>query len=394
MPNQLTSDGLEIKTFDEIYSTITAGLQSIYGADINVQQSSPDGQNVNIFAQAALDNLELLVDTYNSFSPYGAYGVVLDQRLALNGLTRNPGTFTMQNVDITTDRALTLPGLDADINNPDGVGFTVSDDQGNQFILAATAVISAPGTQTLAFRAKAVGKVETTPNTITNQVTVTLGVTDVNNPETYTSQGQDEESDLDFRVRHSKSFNLAATGPSDAVEAAIMASVPLVTDAFVAENDTTGTVNGVPAKSVWIIVENGADSDIGQAIYAKKVPGCGMKGSVSVVVTRPNGTTFTAKFDRPVPQTLYVKFTMVPKVSGVTFDTDLIKTQLANALIFKLNQGANVGNVVVAMLTIAPLAILTDTKVSSDGANWYDKIDPSDYQHKFLAAPARIAITV
>jgi uncharacterized phage protein gp47/JayE len=393
MPNQLTAVGLEIKTFDEIYGTITSGLQSVYGADINVDQSSPDGQLVNIFVQAALDNLETLVDVYNSFSPYAAYGVTLDQRMALNGITRKQGTYTMQIVEITVDRALTLPGLDAEINNPDGTGFTVQDDQGNQFILAATQIIPTPGTYPFTFRSKVIGRIETTANTITNQTTLTLGVTAVNNPSSYTALGENEETDLELRTRHSKSFNLAATGPADAIEAAIM-SVSLVTDTFVAENDTGSTDHGVPAHSIWAIVENGADSDIGQAIYSKKTPGCGMKGSVSVVINRPNGTTFTDKFDRPLDENLHIRFTMIPKIAGVTFDTSLDKAQLVDKLKYTIAQSASIGDVIIAMLAIEPNAILTSVAISNNGSTWVEKLDVTDYQHKFVLDVSRIAITV
>jgi len=393
MPNQLDGTGLQIKTISEIKSAIITGLQAVYGPDINVDQNSPDGQLIAIFAQAALDNLELLQQIYNSFSVNQAFGTLLDQRVALNGLSRQPGSFTFTDVDVTVDRALTLEGLDADISNPDGEGFTLADDAGTQFILAATGVIAAPGVYTLSFRAKEIGAVQTTPNTITNQVTVTLGVTAVNNPSAATIIGDDEETDMALKVRHSSSFNLASTGPADAMEATLLALTD-VTDAIVVENDTAGTVDGIPARSIWAIVEGGADSDIGAAIYSKKIPGCGQKGGEEVTVTRPNGTTFVAKFDRPIYQDLYVRFTIVPKYAGITFDTDAIKTALAAALIYRLRQSANIGDVVVAMLTIAPDGILTTVGVSDNGTDWEDILPTDDLQHKFVADVARITVTV
>lgn len=392
MPNQIDSNGLQIKTLDEIVGAIVTALQIIYGVDINVSQNSPDGQLIGIFAQVVVDQLELLVDIFNTFGIQSSYGEILDQRVALNGLARKQGTFTIQDVDVTVDRAITLPGLDADINNPDGTGFTVADEAGNQFILAATQVIVAPGTFTFSFRAKIIGAVETTPNTITNQITVTLGVTAVNNPSPATSVGENEETDAQLKIRHDQSFNLAATGPADAIEAAIRA-IPLVTDAFVPENDTSSDADGVPAHGIWVIAENGADLDIGKAIYAKKIPGCAMRGAVSVTVDRPNGTTFIAKFDRPILEDLYIKLTIIPRVAGVTFDTTLLKTQLAAALSYRLNQTATIGEVIVAMLQLAPLGICTTLGVSDDGVTYVDVLDPTDFQHKFVTDPARIDIT-
>lgn len=391
MPDQITNAGLQVKTVEEIIGNIVNGLQLIYGQDINVAANSPDGQNVNIFAQAARDMRELLVAVYNGFAPESAFGIVLDQRVSINGITRRAGTFTIQPIAITVDRAMNLPGLDADIDNPDGTGFTVSDDAGNAFILAASQVIAAPGVYTFDFRAQAIGVVETQPNTITNQVTVTLGVTAVNNPDVASSVGVAEESDVELKVRRARSFFLAATGPGDAVEAAILATAGVV-DAYVAENDTDAPAEDVPARSIWCIVDGGGDADVGQAIYSKKAPGCGMKGSVTTVITRPNGSSFTAKFDRPILQNLYVRFSILSRTPGITFDDDLIKSGLAAALIYKLGQAPNIGDVVVAMLTIAPQGILTDVEVSANGTDWFDIVQPTTFQHKYVAAVARITI--
>lgn len=393
MPDQITAAGLQVKTNTEIIADIITALQSIYGSDINVSQNSPDGQLVNIFAQSATDQRELLVALYNSFSVNNAFGIQLDQRVALNGLVRRPGTFTLQNVTITVDRALTLAGLDAAIGDPEGVGYTIADDAGNQFILATTHVFSGGGSASLAFRAKNIGQVETSPNTITNQVTVILGVTAVNNPTVATSIGVNEESDAELKIRHAKSFFLAATAPADSIEAYLL-TVAGVTDAFVAENDTAAPANGVAAFSIWCIVQGGTDAAVGTAIYRKKTLGCGMTGDdKSYVVTRPNGTSFTAVWDIPIDETLYVRFSILPRFGGATFDNTAIKTALVAALQYKLNQSPNIGDVVVAMLTIAPQGILTDVQVSIDGSSWLDIVSPSDYQHRFVLTTGRITIS-
>lgn len=392
MPDQLTSAGLQVKTLQEIIDDVTANLQSVYGTDINAAQNSPDGQMINIYAQAASDLRELLLVVYNSFAITNAYGTILDQRLALNGIFRREGSFTTTNVEIVTDRAMTLAGLDAAINDADGVGFTIADDAGNQFILAETQIIPSGGIYTFVFRAKAIGVVETIPNTITNQVTVVLGVTGVNNPDVAILVGVSEETDIELKLRHARSFSLAATGPVDAIQAALTA-ISSVTDSYVPENTSNAEVDDVPAHSIWPIVEGGSGEEIGLAIYSKKSPGCGMKGSETQTVDRPNGDTFTARFDRPIYEDLYIEFTIIPRVEGISFDTDLLKTQLASALSYKLAQSASIGDIVVAMLEISPLGVLTDVGVSNDGITFTDILDPSTFQHKFSVSPTRIEIS-
>lgn len=388
MPNTLDANGLQVNSVTDITAELVAGMQAIFGSDINVSQNSPDGQLIGIFAQAAADILEVLLDVYNSFSVETAFGVTLDQRVALNGLSRRAGTFTIIPILVTVDRALNLAGLD-------GLGtgqiFTIADDAGNQFQLIATHAFGGAGNATLNFQAVTIGQVETTLNTITNQVTTVLGVTSVNNPNPPVSIGVNEETDAQLKIRHGQSFYLAANGPAAAIEAALLA-VPDVIDAFVPENDTGSPANGVPAHGIWVIVNGGTNAEIGQAIYSKKMPGCAMAGAQSFVVSRPNGTTFTAQWDTAVQENLYVKFSLTAKHAGAAFNVDVVKAALAAALLYKLNGDPNVGDVVIALNTIVPDFIVTNPGVSSDGITYSDIITPSDFKHFFVADASRITI--
>lgn len=392
MPNQVDANGLQVKTVTEITADLDAGLAGIYGADINVEQNSPDGQQVGIFAQAVADMLQLLVQVYNTFSVDNTFGVSLDQRVALNGIARHQGTHTLAQVLVTVDQALTLIGQDALIVTPNAQVFTVADDAGNQFQLETTNVFGGAGSASLTFVAVAIGQVQTTANTITNQVTTVLGVTSVNNPTVAGDViGLNEESDIQLKIRRALSFQLAAVGPSDALRAMLL-SLPDISDAYVVENDTGGVVDTVPAHSIWTIVNGGTNAEIGQAIYSKKIPGCGQKGAQTYIVTRPAGNTFTAQWDVALTQDLFVEFGITPRIAGLTFDNASIKTQLAAALVYKLGQKPNSGDVVVAMQTIAPNAILTSCFVSIDGSTWVDIVTPSTAQHYFTLDAANITI--
>ena len=387
----LDQTGLTIESLNDIIADLVAGYQSIYGADINVNSNSPDGQLINIYAQSISDLLQFLQAIYASFDPDTAYGVQLDQRVAINGLTRKQGTYTLAYVAITTSQALTLYGQDQSTQTI----FTVADAQGNQFQLMTTTVFGGAGTQTLAFQAVAIGQVETTANTITNQVTSTLGVTTVNNPSTSNDViGVNEETDAQLRVRHQQMFALAATSPADSVEAAIL-EIPDVIDALVWENYTGSTdATGTLAHSIWCIVRGGQASEIGQAIYAKKGPGCGMRGAVSTNIARPNGTVFTAAWDTAIAQTLYIRFTINPINSSVNFSGPTLAAALAAALSYRLNQVATIGQVITAMLAIAPNGYLTVPGVSVDNISFLGSVPATSPAYYFTVAAANINITV
>jgi uncharacterized phage protein gp47/JayE len=390
MTNQIDYQGLQINTKQEVIDNLNASLQLIYGADINVDSNSPDGQLINIFAQVTTDLLELLVSVYNSFDPDIAVGAQLDSRVALNGITRIPGTFTIQNISVTVDRSVTLEGLDALENDINGTGFTVTDDAGTEFILIDTVALTT-GTTVLPFRAAEIGTVEVLQNTITNIKTVTLGVTAVNNPAVATSIGINEETDSQLRVRREKALMLAAIGPVESVQAAILDATG-VSDALVLENATDGVVLEMAPYSIWAIVENGADADIAAAIYATKAPGCAMNGAVEEIVARPHGASFTAKFDRAVNQDLYIQFNILPREYGEVFDADYIKAEIASRLTYTINESANVTDIIVLMQEIEPQGILTAVGVSAEDGNFTETLDVTAVKNKFVVSVDRIAI--
>lgn len=392
MPNTLDADGLTVNTTLEIVSSLTAAFQDIYGPDINVEANSPDGQLIAILAQAIQDNLQLLTQVYNSFAVESSFGTVLDQRVAMSGIQRVQGTFTVAYVEVTATEAVTLPGQDAAA----GVQvFTVADTAGNQFELQSTFAFGGAGVQSLAFVAVTLGQIQTVPNTIQTIVTATTGIATVNNPTTAADiEGIPEETDPQLKIRRVNSYFLQAVAPADAIRAALLTDVPGCVDAYVAENDTAvGPTLGVPAHGLWIIVNGGDQVDIATAIYVKKNPGCALTGAQSYNVVRPQGNTATITWDNALTQNLFVRATLVPRVPGQTFDTVADEAALANALIYRLGQRPNVGDIANAMAVIEPLAIVISAEVSIDGSTWAQIVTPSDFQHYFVADATRVFLT-
>lgn len=400
MPNTLDSTGLTIKTLAEVVADLTTAMQEIYGDDINVQSNSPDGQLINIFAQATIDNLEVLVDVYNAMDPELSTGVNFNKVVALNGLTRYAATYTTTPVAITTNKALTLLGLDALVATPTAQVYSVQDANKNVFQLITTYAFGGAATTSLSFQSAVPGAVDVLPNTITEQATPQLGVTSVNNPSVAaTVVGVDEETDVALKIRRARMFLLASTGPADAVQAALLTpySGQAAADAMVIENDTSGTVDGVPARSIYCIVrDNGSGVHryaIPHQIISKKMPGCGLYGAQSETITRHNGLPFIGKWDWAVAEPLYIHFGITPKTVGVTFDNAVVADELAAALEYFLGQTATIGDVVVAMNTLFPTAIVTACGVAVTDVAGTDTVAPSALKNYFTVAAANIHIS-
>lgn len=371
MPNSFDSYGLQTLTQSEIVEQLTADFKEIYGEDINVDSNSPDGQLINIFAQILMDQYELLSQVYTSFDPDQAVGVVLDQRCAINGIQRKAGTYTYVMLDVTVDRSVTLPGLD---ENSAEDSYIVSDNEGNQFVLANTENLTA-GTTSLRFRAMNIGKVEVLPNTITTPVTIILGVTAINNPSGASEEGSNEETDAELRERRKRSVSISNQGYVDGLYSAL-ANIPDVTAVSVYQNRGSSTdADGIPGHSIWVVIAGGSDKEIGEVMNYKVAGGVGMKGTQSVNVAQVDGSVATYYFDRPTSETLYVRLDITPLDSQVIIPDD-IKSSLVNGMKFAPNETVDSSAIICYIKSIQENVALT-CQVSTDGTTWETVVTPT-----------------
>ena len=394
MPDVFDENGLQLKTLTESTEELGDNFKTIYGEDINIEQNSPDGQMINIFSQAATDLREVLENINAGFDPDQAEGRVLDQRVALNNIQRNGGTFTLVPVVVTVDRAVSLVGLDdqSDEITPDIENlYTVKDDNENEYYLLESVDIVSAGANELTFRAAEIGNVQVSVNTITTPVTVIAGVVSINNTSGASVQGVDEESDADLKERRRISTSISAIGYLDAIEAAIK-NISDVSAAVVLENDTDAVdSNGIPAHSIWAIVEGGDNTEIANTIYAKKSSGSGMKGDVEVEVERPNGTTKTIKFDRPTDEELYVQFS-IALPNGGSIDTENLKSQIVENVTFDVGADAAGSTITAFLLSINSKYQVSGMELSKDDITYLEIVSPTAAGNRFVMSVDRISI--
>lgn len=393
MVNQVTIDGLELETIDELITKYTNGMKAIYGADINLDQDTPDGQQMMLILQMVIDLYDTLREIYNSFDPDNAIGVSLDKRIAFNGIQRLGGTFTITNISIVVDRALSLDGLNT-VGEDDA--YKTSDDSGNEWILIDDEVFAAAGTQVAAFRAVNAGKVLTTINTITTPVTITLGVTSVNNPATYTTLGIDEESDFTVRIRRGKAVSRASQGYLPSLRAELENIVD-IGSVKTYENKTSAIdANGVTPHSIWVIVSgSAAPSDIATAIYKKRSSGCNMFGVETYIYTEVDGKLFTVKWDNVVTETLFIKFD-VSSIDGINPPLDVkIADELPGILSAGIGASINTNDLVEKVKSIDSNALVTGDGFSLVAPGPYTPLlTPSSLKNQFEITTPNIAITV
>lgn len=344
MSDLFDENGLQTATAPELLSDLETAFKVIYGDDVLLDSSTPDGQWLNILVQKGVDVRGLLMQLYNSFNPNNAQGALLDQRCAINNVFRKAGTFTTVTINITTDRQVTLQGVDENYNSPEATGYTIQDNEGNRFVLVNTTTLST-GTTAVLFRAESLGNVVVLPNTITTPVTIVLGVLSVNNPTVANEVGEDEETDADLRARRRQSVAVGSFGYLNGLQGALL-QLDGVNDAKVYENYTSSTdENGTPAHCIWVVMDGGSTEDVADTIYGKKCPGTNMRGNITYTIITQAQTQFIAKWDNALSIPFYVKFDIKPSIPGITFDQDAIKEYIEKNLSYKIGEDAETASI-------------------------------------------------
>ena len=348
MANTLDKNGLTLETRQEILDYLKTNWQNIYGNDVSFDSNTSDGQLLEIFTQACIDNNEVINEIYNSFSPTKCGGTVQDERYAINGVFRKIGDYTIQPITITVNKTVTLQGTDG-VTDDENIGaYTIQSDNGEQWYLLDTSTITVEQSPiVLPFRAKNKGNVQPAIGTITNQSTVVQGVTSVINDVAPTSYGSDDETDMAFMVRREQSVANGGENNTTSIRGNILA-LDGVTQCEVYSYEETRDEqqklipdsHGVPPYTLWVIVDGGTTQDIVNVIYNNN-SNTMLKGDIVGEILSSSGQYIKIHYDRPHAVPLYVKFDIQETVSGSSFDFQQIKEYIETHLIFKLFQYAD-----------------------------------------------------
>jgi hypothetical protein len=388
MKPELTPEGVQIQTYQEIFDEIAEQYRDIYGADINLDPNSPDGQRVGIEAKARLDLQSYGLLLYNQLDPDFALGENLNKILKITGVSRRPATRSQVDVEITTDRPVTLPD-----------DYTIEDSLGQEWVTLTEKTLTT-GLNTVTFFSKVFGAIEADAGTITEQKTIILGVTSVYNPAAATV-GLEEETDEDVRIIRNKSLISSEITEKGMIYKALFELVN-ITDAQVYQNSEPDydTDLELDKNSIWCVVEGGAVADIVEAIAKNKSAGTGIKGDISgtytETITRPDGTEFfivhEMQFDRPVDLPIHVRLTATRTDSSVPVDIESIKNNIA-ARKFYINDNLQAGSLYKNAYQGGGDFIVTDLEISKNGTTWTDGLLESFYNEKISISTDNITVT-
>lgn len=114
------------------------------------------------------------------------------------------------------------------------------------------------------------------------------------------------ETDAEVRARITNALAARGAGSADAITAAVLA-LDYVRDAKLYINDTDSTDSlGIPSHSLAMVVRNGRNAEIAQAIYNKKAPGIGTYGSTTANAVDAQGNQIPIRFTKSSARFVYV----------------------------------------------------------------------------------------
>jgi len=380
--------GITIQSFQDIYDELEAGYKTIYGQDINLDSDSPDGQRVGIEAQARLDLQSYALALYNQLDPDFAVGQALNRLVKFTGITRNPSKRSTATVTIVTDRNIALES-----------GYIVADTIGQNWVTTIENTLTT-GSNSISMVSELFGAYEAEIGTITEPVTVILGIISVTNPSVATV-GEDEETDEALRIRRNNSLIVPQTSTVGGMYTAL-ANLQDVTRVKIYENnqDIIDTDLTIDPHTIWVIVEGAEDNAIAQIIAETKTGGTGLKGSemgsYQETLIKPDGTGFiynhTAKFDRPTDQPLYIELTVTRKDATIETDIVSIKSALA-ALTYDIAESVQASSLYSTVLSVSDTFIVTSLEISLDDTTFTDGEEESDADGIITIATADITVT-
>lgn len=313
--------GITTPPYADIYTSLRASMQAIYGADVYIDPDSQDGQLLAIVAQAIADGNDADVGVFNSFSPATAQGSALSSGVRINGISRAVPSNSQVVQRVTGNVGATI------------VNGVVSDTNQNRWLLPPSVTIPVAGFIDVTATAQNAGAIAADIGTITVIVNPQLGWQTTTNPNA-ASQGAPVESDAALRRRQVFSTALPSQTVLSGTWGAI-ANITGVTQLRVYENDTSAPdANGQPANSIAAMVIGGDSTAIAQAILVHKTPGAFTYGTTTVVVTDPiSGIPYNIRFSVPVPVTITAAVT----IKALTGYTSSVGTTIQQAIVDYVN---------------------------------------------------------
>ena len=251
-------------TIEEYRNRLQSDWGEILGADYIFNDQTIQGQIIGLISNALNRSDESHVASWSASRLSTASGQQLDMYGELLGIPRNQGRFVVAFVEFTGEVGVIVP-----------VGTRVRSTTG--VVLQTTVRTQIPSTgKTGRTRVTSLnrGRFPVAAREINNIIDSANGLTGVNNPDAARFQGEDPETDNDYRIRLQRAKS-TLQGTAEGLKARLVA-LDGCTDAIVTSNDkpTAETVQGVtiqPESIFCAVLKDSERDDISDATFNQAV---------------------------------------------------------------------------------------------------------------------------
>lgn len=365
MINELivTEKGIVAPTTQEVYDGLWGLMKSIFGEELTVKDSTPQGQLVTTLTAIITDKNNQIIQLANQFDPRYANGVYQDALAYIYFLSRKQAT--------KSTVTLTFNGL-AGTAIPKG--YRVIDTSKNVWETTNANAIGSNGFATVNAECMTAGAFYASSNTITKLGSVIVGLDNVTN-ETAAIAGKATETRQDFELRRSQSVAINSKNTNQGTYGAV-AGLNDVIDCYVIDNPTDATIYYGITKypmirnSIAVSVVGGDDEQIAKQILTKAGSGCSFVGNTTVIYK----DTDSWNIDPPEYEIKFIRPSFIPIEINLVFENvNLLTLQEKNAIndivletVFKGENKARIAGLLLASNLVCPVSsVVNSTRLVS-----------------------------
>ena len=308
----------------DILAGVQADIDAAFGGGVNPSLQTPQGQIAQSETAIIGDKNNQIAYIANQVNPSMASGIWQDAIGEIYFITRIPGAGTVVNCTCNGAVGTVIPA-----------GSVAQDSSGYLYSSTADATIPSTGLVTVQFQNQTQGAIACAAGALNTIYTAIAGWNTITNPAAGTL-GNLVESRAAFEARRAASVAGNSVNSLGSIYGSV-AAVPDVIDVFVVDNPTNSTVTygstsySMAPHSITVSVAGGYASDVAQAIWNKKPPGCNYNGNTSATVYDTN---------YPVPQPSYTVTWLTPTSTPVYFKVQIQNNPLLPSNIVQLVQNA------------------------------------------------------
>jgi hypothetical protein len=308
----------------DILTGVQTDIDVAFGGGVNPSLQTPQGQLAQSETAIIGEKNNEIAYIANQVNPAFASGIWQDAIGYIYFMSRIQASGTVVNAVCNGAVGTVIPA-----------GSIAQDVNGYLYVSTSAATIPAGGNITVQFQNQTTGPISCAIGALNKIYTAVAGWDTVSNP-TAGVVGNNVESRDEFELRRQNSVAVNAVNSLQAIYAAVLA-VPNVLDAYVVDNSSNVSINygstsyALAPHSVCVSVAGGTSTDIANAIWNKKPPGCGYNGNTSV-------TVYDTSYPTPYPS--YTVTYLVPTSTPVYFAVQIKDSPLLPSDIIAQAQNA------------------------------------------------------